>query len=89
MKKKKNSASQLYKTLTHIKEKFAVENFLRLKNKAIRKLEKKGFKVDYLELAKSNDLKIVEDFNKHNGAIILIAAFLGNVRLIDNILIKD
>ena len=85
----KKLASQLYKTLTHIKKNRKSENFLRLKNKGILKLEKKGFKVDYLELARSKDLRVVEDFNQSEGLIILIAAFLGNVRLIDNVLIKD
>lgn len=85
----KNLASQLYKSLTYIKKNLQSKNFLQLKTEAIIKLEKKGFKVDYLELAKSKSLKIVEDTNKSKGLIILIAAFLNNVRLIDNVLIKD
>jgi len=85
----KNLAAELYKTLTSIKKNLQRKNFSQLKNKAIIKLEKKGFKVDYLELAKSKNLKIVEDDNKSKDLIILIAAFLNNVRLIDNVLIKD
>ena len=62
--------------------------FIQLKKEAIIKLEKKGFKVDYLELAKSKNLKIVDDIDKSKDVIILIAAFLNNVRLIDNVLDK-
>ena len=85
----KNLAAGLYKTLTSIKDNLEKKNFAQLKNKAIIKLEKKGFKVDYLELAKSKNLKIVEDNNESKNLIILIAAFLNDVRLIDNVLIKD
>ena len=85
----KKIASQLYKSLSYIKKNLQSKNFLQLKTEAIIKLEKKGFKVDYLELAKSKSLKIVEDNSKSKGLIILIAAFLNNIRLIDNVLIKD
>lgn len=85
----KKLAAALYKTLTSIKENLGLKNFLQLKKEAIIKLEKKGFSVDYLELAKSKNLNIVYDIDKAKGVIILIAASLNNVRLIDNILIKD
>ena len=32
--------------------------------------------IDYLELAKSDNLEIVEDCNSHGKYIVLIAAFL-------------
>lgn len=85
----KEIASSLYKTLSFIKKNLQLKNFIQLKRDAIIKLEKKGFKVDYLELAKSIDLTIIDSIGKPKGVIILIAAFLNNVRLIDNILIKD
>ncbi|KAA9034666.1 pantoate--beta-alanine ligase [Ginsengibacter hankyongi] len=85
----KKLAAQLYKSLTYIKNNLQHENFPQLRNKVIKSLEKNGFKVDYLELAKSKNLKIVEKYNKADDLIILIAAFLNDVRLIDNILVKD
>ena len=85
----KQIAAALYKTLMCIKENLGIRNFPQLKTEAINKLEKKGFKVDYLELAKSKNLTIIDDIDKPKGVIILTAAFLNNVRLIDNILIKD
>lgn len=82
-------ASQLYKSLTYIRDNLQPKNFLQLKNETITKLEKKGFRIDYLELAVSKNLKLVEKYSKAHSLVILIAAFLNNVRLIDNVLIKN
>jgi pantoate--beta-alanine ligase len=81
-------ASELFRTLVSIKDKLKSEDFLKLKDQAIQDLETKGFKVEYLELAKKSSLEIVSHFKPEEGLIILIAAFLGNVRLIDNLLIN-
>ena len=83
--KEKNLASKLYKTLEQIKKNLAPGNFSYLKKEAIVQLELAGFTIDYLELAKSANLEIVEDCNIHEKYIVLIAAFLNNVRLIDNL----
>jgi pantoate--beta-alanine ligase len=84
----KKIASELYQSLISIKNILDSENFLILKDQAIIDLEGKGFKVEYLELAKKNNLKIVSHFKPGEEPIILIAAFLGGVRLIDNVLIN-
>ena len=81
-------ASELFRTLVSIKNKLKSEDFLKVKDQAIQDLETKGFKVEYLELAKKNNLEIVSHFNPGEKLIILIAAFLGDVRLIDNLLIN-
>jgi len=83
--KEKNIASNLYKTLEQIKKNLAPGNFSYLKNEAIVQLELAGFSLDYLELAKSSNLEIVEDYNTDEKYVVLIAAFLNNVRLIDNL----
>lgn len=85
----KKLASQLYKSLIYIRNNLRSKNFLVLKNEAVTKLEQKGFRIDYLELAKSKNLNLVEKYNKADDTVILIAAFLNDVRLIDNILVKD
>ncbi len=85
----KKMASHLFKSLTYIKKNLLPENFLQLKSKAIIKLEKKGFNIDYLELANSNNLEIVQDSHESENLIILIAAFLNSVRLIDNVLVRS
>ena len=85
----KKLAAQLYKSLNYIKNNLQHENFPELRNKTIKSLEKKGFKVDYLELAKSKNLELIEKYKKVDNLIILIAAYLNGVRLIDNVLVKD
>lgn len=85
----KELASYLYKNLLHIKNHILSESFLNLKKEAIMNLEKRGFTLDYLELADSANLRILDKFEKSTSCIILIAAFLGDIRLIDNLLIKE
>ena len=85
----KKLAAQLYKSLTYIKNNLQPENFAQLRSRVTKNLEKKGFKLDYLALAKRKSLKLVETYDKADDLVILIAAFLNDVRLIDNVLVKD
>ena len=84
----KNLASHLYQTLEKIKKTMTPFNFSVLKSKAINDLENDGFKMEYLELAKSSNLELVNVFKPGDKLIILIAAYLNGVRLIDNLLIN-
>jgi pantoate--beta-alanine ligase len=81
-------ASQLHQMLSFIKNNRHKENFRTLKNCAIIELQNKGFKVEYLELATKDKLKLVTDFTSKEDLVILIAAYLNEVRLIDNLLIN-
>ncbi len=83
----KNIAAELYKALVQIKKDLAPGKIPVLKKEAISKLEDLGFKIDYLEIANTGNLKIVKDFTSGKDLIILIAAFLNNIRLIDNLLV--
>ena len=82
-------AAELFKALKEIKENRDHSQFSILKKNAIKKLELKGFKIDYLELAKEKDLQTVSEFIPGQKLVILIAAFLQNVRLIDNIKLSE
>lgn len=44
-----------------------------------------GFRVDYLEICRTSDLEPVTEWDGHTPITALAAAFLGEVRLIDNI----
>ena len=81
-------ASNLYHTLVSIKNRLPSEDFVQLREQAIKDLESKGFTIEYLELASKNNLERVSPFNPQEDLIILIAAFLGGVRLIDNLFIN-
>jgi pantoate--beta-alanine ligase len=85
----KTLASFLHKALEDIRNNILPSNFSKLKNTAIADLEKKGFKLDYLELADRSNLKIIEDYKQAQSCILLIAAYLKDVRLIDNLFLKQ
>ena len=84
----RKTAAELHQALVSIKNNLNENNFLALKNKVAKDLENIGFKVEYLELAKINNLELVPDFKNKQELIILVAAFLNDVRLIDNLLIN-
>lgn len=83
----KKTAALLNESLRGIKEKIDSTNFQQLKEDVISKLETDGFKVEYLELAKTENLELVSNYDGIGQHVILIAAYLNEVRLIDNILI--
>lgn len=83
----KDIAAELYKSLVQIKKELAPGEILALKKKFTSKLEDLGFKIDYLEIAITENLEIIESLTSTDGLIILVAAFLNNVRLIDNLLV--
>lgn len=57
-----------------------------LKKNATKSLEKKGFRVDYVEIANAKDLSPATE--KSPEKVVLAAASIGPVRLIDNILLN-
>ena len=84
----RETASELHRSLNFIKENLSNDNFLNLRKQVLIRLQAKGVKVEYLELAKRKNLKLVTALMAGEELIILIAAFLSNVRLIDNLLIN-
>jgi pantoate--beta-alanine ligase len=81
-------AAKLHEALVSIKNNRENENFQQLKVKAVTDLHGKGFKVEYLELVKKNNLALVTGFNEKEDLVLVVAAYLNEVRLIDNLLIK-
>ncbi len=85
----RDHASELHKTLVAIRRQLRSNDFNKLKSGAMDNLKKRGFTVDYLELARAHDLQITSGDEKDKDLVLLIAAYLDNVRLIDNILVKQ
>lgn len=84
----RKSATAIYEALQYIKENIQIKNFDKLKSEATQMILKKGFdKVDYIEICDAENLQSAQEFNQHKKLIILIAAFINDVRLIDNLLI--
>ena len=79
-------AAEIYKTLTFIKKELVKgRGVLELRQREITRLEQNyGFRVEYLELTKASNLENVSIVGKGEYAICL-AAYLGDVRLIDNL----
>jgi pantoate--beta-alanine ligase len=78
-------APAIYRALTLLKE-GGPDNWPTLVARAGKMLEEAGFRVDYVEVAEAGTLAPVT--GKETGAVVaLIAAFLGEIRLIDNMIL--
>ncbi len=84
----KTTAARIYQTLLQCKKSLENGNkdFERLSKKAIESLESLGFKKDYFNIANPNTLENAT--LNDNEYVILVAAWLGSTRLIDNIGVK-
>jgi len=87
--KQKEDAAEIYKTLRHVKQNIRYGSLLQLKKDAQDYLSGNNFKVEYVEIAEADNLNIVDEWDGVTRLVILAAAFIGDVRLIDNILLKD
>ena len=79
------TAPLIYETLKNIKDEILAGNidYQKIINQGTEKLNAAGFKVDYLAICETNKLNVATLDDK--DIIILIAAFLGKARLIDNV----
>lgn len=83
----KEKASAIYQSLSLIKKLYKKENLAMLKQKAQLLLEEAGLKPDYIEIVDATDLSMINDRETNKKAIALVAAFMNEVRLIDNMLL--
>jgi len=85
--KERTIAPQIYQSLISLKHSFNGENADELIQKTIQNLNKiEGIKVEYLAIVNNKSLLPFDTQNTiKKDSVALIAAFLGNVRLIDNI----
>lgn len=84
----RKSAIAIYNCLARIKENLRAGNTDSLLQKAQLLLEEKGFKVDYVEIADANNLSRISHWDGRQKTVALVAAFLNEVRLIDNMLLN-
>lgn len=84
----KLAAAAISEVLHYIRQNIATTPFKNLKQYAIEYLQKRGFsKVDYVSIANAATLQQVNNIESSGKLIVLIAAFIGDVRLIDNMAI--
>ncbi len=83
----KQVAPTIYQTLLFVKEALKPGSLTPIKDAAALKLSEKGFTADYVDIADARTLDPVEEWDGQKPLVALIAAFLGPVRLIDNLVI--
>jgi len=80
-------AGVIYQCLVSIQGKKDVGNFEVIQKECIELLSAKGFAPEYVSLADARDLTLLDNYKVGTPMVALIAARLGDVRLIDNILV--
>ncbi len=86
----RKQAASIYHSLQNIKNNFRSVSLSRLVADTENLLIRNGFvKVDYVSIADAQTLERADDRSKEKALVALIAAFIGDVRLIDNILLTE
>ncbi|MGG9964553.1 pantoate--beta-alanine ligase [Ferruginibacter sp. SUN106] len=83
----RNQAVKISETLQFIKKEIRPGYIEDLKDRAVQYLTAEGFKVDYVEIATADTLALVQNWDGKTPLVTLAAAYLNEVRLIDNMLI--
>lgn len=83
----RNKAVEIFNTLSQIKTTVKPGDLKELKDHARKKLDAAGFKTDYVEIAEAATLELLNQWDGKTKLVALCAAFLGEVRLIDNMLL--
>ena len=86
--KDRKVANAIFVSLLFIKSNLQLMDVARLKSLASSSLTESGFKVDYVEIADAKTLELLDTWNGKQKIVALAAAFLGNVRLIDNMVLN-
>jgi pantoate--beta-alanine ligase len=85
----RKKAPLIYAVLTGIKKQLAPGNVDHLKKAAADRLNGGGFRVEYVEIADASTLQPCNEWDGSTQLVALTAAFIGEVRLIDNILLNN
>jgi pantoate--beta-alanine ligase len=80
----RKKAPAIFKAINIIKQEIEKGDIEPVLYKAKELLAQTGFKIDYVSIADANNLTPVSYWNGEQKIVVLIAAFLNEVRLIDN-----
>ncbi len=80
-------APKIYETLLMIKNTFSDSDPKELIKKATNHLNAAGFETEYIEIADAESLRSPELSNNNKRHVVLVAAYLKDIRLIDNLLL--
>jgi len=84
----REQASGIFQALSTIKDQLKSGDLSKLTKRATESLITKGFNPDYVEIADADSLEPVRHWDGKQALVVLAAAFLNKVRLIDNILLN-
>jgi pantoate--beta-alanine ligase len=84
----RKKAVAVSKALQFVKDGIKPGDLTRLEIEAASQLSSNGFKVDYFEIAQADSLVLTNEWNGKSKLVALTAAFLNQVRLIDNMLLN-
>lgn len=85
----KDAAKEIYKTLKYVKRNKYKKSSKALQEYAMTRMAKiEGFKPEYFILADGRKLTAIENVKDTDYAVACTAVWAGNVRLIDNIILK-
>jgi pantoate--beta-alanine ligase len=83
----RKKATTIYHCLSLIKENTGNDTPTELIKKVEFILAESGFKVDYVEIADAANISPIKDWSDKQKTVALVAAFINEVRLIDNMVI--
>ena len=81
------ASSLIYQCLVSIQTKKNLQQFKIVQKECFDILTKKGFQPDYIEIADAETLELLKDYDSQKSMVALIAVKIGDIRLIDNILL--
>ncbi len=81
-------AGIIYQCLVSVQSKQRTAQFSVLQKECTELMQAKGMEPEYIVLADAGDLRLLDDFDHTRPMIVLIAARIGSVRLIDNMLLS-
>lgn len=81
-------AASIYQCLVSIESKVGADRFAVVMKECIDLLTEKGLVPEYVSLANADDLTILQEYDTNVSMVALIAAKVGDVRLIDNMLLN-
>lgn len=84
----RKNAIGIYRALSYISQNRNRKSITKVKKEAERILKEYFFTPQYIEIAGSKNLEIIQDWNEREELVALIAAFQDDIRLIDNMLIN-
>ncbi len=87
-KEEREKAPAIYQCLQQLKSELRPGKTEPIKKRAVEWLKERGFKPDYAEIADAKELVPVVEWDGKQKLVALVAAYLDDIRLIDNILLN-